>query len=93
MQHSGLTLPFPQSFFFFLTSFPQFLNYFFLSNFISSILLTGHGDDEEMRSPETLQYDLGTLRAATNNFAEENKLGKGGFGPVYKVILILQHEF
>ncbi|TVU01635.1 hypothetical protein EJB05_52908, partial [Eragrostis curvula] len=46
-----------------------------------------HGDDEEMRSPESLLYDLSTLRAATDNFSEENKLGEGGFGPVYKGIL------
>ncbi|CAN6337221.1 unnamed protein product [Urochloa humidicola] len=44
----------------------------------------GYGDDEEMRSSGPLQYDLSTLRAATNNFSEEKKLGKGGFGPVYK---------
>nr|CAB3461106.1 unnamed protein product [Digitaria exilis] len=44
----------------------------------------GLGDDEGMRSSEPLQYNLSTLRAATNNFSEENKLGKGGFGPVYK---------
>ena len=25
------------------------------------------------------------LRAATNNFSEENKLGEGGFGEVFKV--------
>jgi hypothetical protein len=47
-----------------------------------------HGDDsedEDMRSSESVLYDLGTLRAATGNFSEENKLGEGGFGPVYKV--------
>jgi hypothetical protein len=33
----------------------------------------------------SLLYDLSTLRAATDNFSEENKLGEGGFGPVYKV--------
>jgi hypothetical protein len=45
----------------------------------------GHGDEEEIRSSEPLMYDLSTLRAATDNFSEENKLGEGGFGPVYKV--------
>ncbi|KAJ3674889.1 hypothetical protein LUZ60_005505 [Juncus effusus] len=29
-------------------------------------------------------FDLITLRNATDNFSETNKLGKGGFGPVYK---------
>ncbi|KAF0923403.1 hypothetical protein E2562_006307 [Oryza meyeriana var. granulata] len=42
------------------------------------------GDEDEMRSSESLLYDLSTLRAATGNFSEENKLGEGGFGPVYK---------
>ncbi|KAK3135213.1 hypothetical protein QOZ80_5BG0416150 [Eleusine coracana subsp. coracana] len=50
-----------------------------------------HGDDdyeeEEMRSSESLLYDLSTLRAATDNFSEENKLGEGVFGPVYKGVL------
>ncbi|XP_072987531.1 receptor-like serine/threonine-protein kinase SD1-8 isoform X1 [Typha latifolia] len=29
-------------------------------------------------------YDLSIMEAATNNFSEVNKLGQGGFGPVYK---------
>ncbi|GKV37352.1 hypothetical protein SLEP1_g45392 [Rubroshorea leprosula] len=32
----------------------------------------------------SLQYDLATIRTATNNFSDENKLGQGGFGVVYK---------
>ncbi|XP_021766697.1 uncharacterized protein LOC110731175 [Chenopodium quinoa] len=33
---------------------------------------------------DSLQFDLNTIRTATNNFAAENKLGEGGFGEVYK---------
>ncbi|XP_074267727.1 cysteine-rich receptor-like protein kinase 8 [Silene latifolia] len=33
---------------------------------------------------ESLQYDFATLLNATNNFSDENKLGEGGFGGVYK---------
>ncbi|CAM0955327.1 unnamed protein product [Alopecurus aequalis] len=43
-----------------------------------------NGDEDDMRSSESLLYDLSTLRDATNNFSEDNKLGEGGFGPVYK---------
>lgn len=30
------------------------------------------------------KYDFQELQSATNNFHEENKLGQGGYGPVYK---------
>ncbi|XP_049382398.1 cysteine-rich receptor-like protein kinase 10 isoform X2 [Solanum stenotomum] len=40
------------------------------------------GDD--ISDVETLQYDFSTIRAATDNFSNANKLGQGGFGPVYK---------
>lgn len=30
-------------------------------------------------------FDLPTLQEATENFSENNKLGEGGFGTVYKV--------
>ncbi|KAM3749626.1 hypothetical protein ACB098_05G200500 [Castanea mollissima] len=33
---------------------------------------------------ESLLFDLATIKAATNKFSEDNKLGKGGFGEVYK---------
>ncbi|GMH19483.1 hypothetical protein Nepgr_021324 [Nepenthes gracilis] len=34
-----------------------------------------------------LEYDLSTLQIATDNFSDENRIGKGGFGVVYKGIL------
>ncbi|XP_055805500.1 cysteine-rich receptor-like protein kinase 44 [Solanum dulcamara] len=40
------------------------------------------GDD--ISDVESLQYDFSTIRAATDNFSNANKLGQGGFGPVYK---------
>ncbi|KAK6797669.1 hypothetical protein RDI58_005371 [Solanum bulbocastanum] len=49
-----------------------------LVNDIQSI----HGDD--ISTAESFQYDFSTIRAATDNFSSANKLGQGGFGPVYK---------
>ncbi|CAN6363283.1 unnamed protein product [Urochloa humidicola] len=37
-----------------------------------------------VRSSEFTVYDFLQVLEATNNFSEENKLGQGGFGPVYK---------
>ena len=42
-------------------------------------------DAIEITDVQSLQFDLGTIQAATNNFSNENKIGRGGFGMVYKV--------
>jgi len=34
---------------------------------------------------ESLQFEFAEIEAATNRFATENRIGKGGFGEVYKV--------
>nr|VDC91482.1 unnamed protein product [Brassica oleracea] len=39
---------------------------------------------DDMANTHQLQYDLNTIEAATDNFSDENKLGEGGFGVVYK---------
>ncbi|MBA0836732.1 hypothetical protein Goarm_008927, partial [Gossypium armourianum] len=37
------------------------------------------------RSAALPVFNLGTIAVATNNFSPDNRLGQGGFGPVYKV--------
>ncbi|KAL0012491.1 hypothetical protein SO802_007599 [Lithocarpus litseifolius] len=40
--------------------------------------------DDEIIAVESLQFDFGKIRVATQNFSDANKLGGGGFGTVYK---------
>ncbi|GLT31291.1 hypothetical protein SLA2020_060380 [Shorea laevis] len=41
-------------------------------------------DEDEDDNAEALQFDINTIRIATDNFSSVNKLGEGGFGAVYK---------
>lgn len=43
-------------------------------------------DESQKGDLELPVFGLSTIATATNNFSEKNKLGEGGFGPVYKVI-------
>lgn len=42
--------------------------------------------DQLLSSKELRVIDLATIRAATNEFSDVNKLGQGGFGTVFKVL-------
>lgn len=43
-----------------------------------------HTDSNESEDIDIPIFDLSTIANATNNFSIDNKLGQGGFGPVYK---------
>lgn len=49
--------------------------------YISSLSFT----DLEALDVQTVSFTLKQIKAATNNFDSSNKIGEGGFGPVYKV--------
>ncbi|PQQ01759.1 uncharacterized protein Pyn_15605 [Prunus yedoensis var. nudiflora] len=44
-------------------------------------------DDSRRTHQDLTIFDLNSIVAATNNFSTANKLGEGGFGPVYKGLL------
>ena len=48
----------------------------------STQYLAEEGDKEDVELP---LFELKTIIQATDNFSRDNKLGEGGFGPVYKV--------
>ena len=41
---------------------------------------------DRIQSEESLQFAFSTIRDATEDFSEKNRLGQGGFGAVYKVV-------
>ncbi|KAD2805039.1 hypothetical protein E3N88_38416 [Mikania micrantha] len=45
------------------------------------------GNTNHMRSAEVPLFSLSKISRATNDFSIDNKLGEGGFGPVYKGVL------
>ncbi|KAJ6843614.1 G-type lectin S-receptor-like serine/threonine-protein kinase [Iris pallida] len=50
------------------------------TNFFSDKL----DEDDRGKDPDLPLFTFGTIAAATESFSDENKLGQGGFGPVYK---------
>ncbi|KAM4101938.1 hypothetical protein ACB094_05G184100 [Castanea mollissima] len=52
----------------------------------SDSLLNYHAASE-ITTIESFQFDFGTIEVATNKFSDDNKIGEGGFGKVYKGVL------
>lgn len=64
--------------------FKDILNLCFLKTYFDNSIIfdqVGH----ESAALEPLQFNLVDIKVATNNFSNENMIGKGGFGDVYKV--------
>ncbi|KAF8030083.1 hypothetical protein BT93_E2492 [Corymbia citriodora subsp. variegata] len=50
------------------------------------------GEVDEISTAKSLQFDLETIKAATDNFSDSKKLGQGGFGAVYMGQLFNRQE-
>ncbi|GFQ05759.1 putative serine/threonine-protein kinase receptor [Phtheirospermum japonicum] len=55
-------------------------------------IVNSPNDQNHTKDLELPLFDLHTLTKATDNFSISNKLGEGGFGPVYKGLLEEGHE-
>ncbi|CAK9161397.1 unnamed protein product [Ilex paraguariensis] len=54
---------------------------------VRELIGTSHFKDDDKEAIDVPFFDMEIILAATNNFSDENKLGQGGFGPVYKGML------
>lgn len=64
--------------------------------FQCSIWFPGSNDAEKLAKSlqnKSLNFKYSTLDKATGSFHENNKLGQGGFGTVYKVLLFSEDKY
>ncbi|XP_030929149.1 G-type lectin S-receptor-like serine/threonine-protein kinase At4g03230 isoform X2 [Quercus lobata] len=53
-------------------------------SYVQDLIDSGEFQEEDEKGIDVPFYDLESIRDATNNFSDENKLGQGGYGPVYE---------
>jgi len=58
-------------------------------NFLLVGQIFGFSHQSRSEDLDLPMFDLTTLVNATGNFSEDNKLGEGGFGAVYKVTILI----
>jgi hypothetical protein len=54
---------------------------------LKDLMGSGEFKEEDEKVIDVPFFDLEGILAATDSFSDANKLGEGGYGPVYKVIL------
>jgi len=54
---------------------------------LKDLIGSGEFREEDERGIDVPFFDLEGILATTDSFSATNKLGEGGYGPVYKVIL------
>lgn len=54
---------------------------------VEDVIYQGQFREDDEEGIDVPFFDLGSILAATDNFSEANKLGQGGFGSVYKVMI------
>ncbi|XP_041004770.1 G-type lectin S-receptor-like serine/threonine-protein kinase At4g03230 [Juglans microcarpa x Juglans regia] len=62
----------------------QTLNLYDTERRVQDLISSAEFKEEDKKGIDVPFFDLGSILAATDNFSEANKLGQGGFGPVYK---------
>jgi hypothetical protein len=50
---------------------------------------SGQDNVNQLKLQELPLFNFQELASATNNFHQSNKLGQGGFGPVYRVMVAI----
>ncbi|TKY66683.1 G-type lectin S-receptor serine/threonine-protein kinase [Spatholobus suberectus] len=55
-------------------------------------LLTEHNNERYVNDLDIPLFDLPTIATATNDFSIANKIGQGGFGPVFRGLLVNGQE-
>ncbi|CAL5342504.1 unnamed protein product [Camellia sinensis] len=66
----------------------QALQMYGMERNVKNLIDSSEFKEDDKKGIDVLFFDLESILEATNYFSNENKLGEGGFGPVYKGIFL-----